>query len=132
MDPDRDSRSTSTAPTSPSFSQFISTRCRSYVVHEANRGTLVEGRADHGCNVYASGEHQYVECIMVRAGEEMLKWLGRLSAGVEGAEERWEMPMSISEPGIDVGNEVEKGKEKEEGMNGGDEAERSHERVERG
>jgi hypothetical protein len=107
----------------------MSTRCRSYVVNQAVRGTLVEGRAEHGCNVYASGEHQYVECILVRAGEEMLNWLGRLSAGEEGAEERWEVPMSMS----GVGSEVGKEEEKEEGRNGedGDEASRN-ESVDKG
>ena len=89
------------------------------MVHEAARGILVEGRADYGCNVYASGEHQYVECILVRAGEEMLNWLGRLSAGEEGAEERWEVPMSVSGVGME--------KEKEEGMNGENGAEGGHE-----
>lgn len=77
---------------SSSFANFISTRCRGYVVHEAELGTLVEGRAEYGCNVYASGEHLYVECVMIRAWRDMLAWFGRLNKGDGEAEERWEMP----------------------------------------
>lgn len=91
--------STSTDPTThitpaSSFAHFMSTRCRGYVVHRAALGTLVEGRAEYGCNIYASGEHWYVECIMIRAWRDMLDWFGRLARGEEGAEEKWEMPDS--------------------------------------
>ena len=64
-------------------------------------GTLVEGREEYGCNVYASGEHLYVECIMIRAWRDMLEWFGRLARGGEGAEEKWE---------IDDRNERENGR----------------------
>ncbi len=85
----------SAAAAASSFAHFISTRCRGYVVHEAAAlGTLVVGRAEYGCNVYASGEHWYVECIMVRAWRHMLDWFARLRKGEEGAEEKWEMPDS--------------------------------------
>jgi hypothetical protein len=107
----------STTTTSLPFAHFISTRCRSYVVHEAAQGTLVDGRAEYGCNVYASGEHQYVECIMARAGGEMLAWLARLSAGEEGGEERWEVPVSMSEAGV----EMEKERDGGDGEGDGDE-----------
>ncbi|KAF7506062.1 hypothetical protein GJ744_012309 [Endocarpon pusillum] len=92
---------TSTSPDSTtqttlasSFADFISTRCRAYVVDKATIGTLVEGRAEFGCNVYASGEQHYVECIIIRAWRHMLDWFGRLSRGEDGVEEKWEMPES--------------------------------------
>ena len=96
----------------PSFAYFISTRCRGYVVKEAALGTLVEGREEYGCNVYASGEPFYVECIMIRAWRDMLEWFARLSRGEEGAEERWEMPGTGSKDGKE--NEVEVGAVDEE------------------
>ncbi len=70
----------------------MSTRCRGYAVSEAPLGTLVEGRAEYGCNIYASGEHHYVECIMIKAWKDMLDWFGKLSREEDGAEEKWEMP----------------------------------------
>lgn len=86
--------SSNSATTTPySFLDFISARCRGYVVHEAPLGTLVEGRAEFGCNLYASGEHLNVESIMVRAWRDILDWFGRLFRSEEGAEEKWEMPV---------------------------------------
>jgi hypothetical protein len=72
------------------------------VVHEAPLGKLVEGPVEFGCNVYASGEHLNIECIMVRAWGHMLDWFGRLSSGEENAEEKWEIPET--EGDIDAGS----------------------------
>ena len=102
--------STSQMTAASSFAYFISTRCRGYVVDKAPIGTLVEGRAEFGCNVYTSGEHHYVECIMIRAWRDMLDWFGRLSKGEDGAEEKWEMPESgwMTENGEKEGDAVGK------------------------
>lgn len=101
-DPSSDTDS-NTAP--PSFAMFMSTRCRGYVVNEAPLGTLVEGRAEYGCNVYASGEQMYVECIMIRAWRDMLDWFGKLSRREEGAEEKWEMPEVVAGLRVQNGGE---------------------------
>lgn len=111
--PSPSSPSTIQAPaaeaTTSSFTHFISTRCRAYVVSDKPAGTLVEGRAEYGCNVYASGEKLYVECIIVRAWRDMLGWLGKLGGGEEGCEEVWEMPEEDGKEGKGDGGRVDEG-----------------------
>ena len=61
-----------------SFTSFVSSRCRSYVMSEAPVGTPQSGHREHGCNCYSSGEAFYNECIITRAWPDMLKWLNML------------------------------------------------------
>ncbi|EZF10233.1 hypothetical protein H112_08443 [Trichophyton rubrum D6] len=57
------------------FAEFISTRCRAYLISDKELGQPVAGRYEYSCNCYSSGESKNVECIIPRAYESMLKWL---------------------------------------------------------
>ncbi|KAF3490910.1 uncharacterized protein GIQ15_00427 [Arthroderma uncinatum] len=63
----------------PEFAEFISTRCRAYLISEAELDQPVAGRYEYGCNCYSSGESKNVECIIPRAYGSMLKWLDHMS-----------------------------------------------------
>ncbi|KAJ5574192.1 uncharacterized protein N7459_008619 [Penicillium hispanicum] len=69
-----------------SFTSFVSSRCRGYVLSEAPVGTHQSGYRTHGCNCYSSGEALNSECIIVRAWPDMLKWLDMLYKDPEYAE----------------------------------------------
>ncbi|KAG2418734.1 hypothetical protein HFD88_001835 [Aspergillus terreus] len=58
-----------------SFSSFVSSRCRAYVLSDQPLGVPVSGFREHGCNCYSSGELLHIECIMPRAWGHMLEWL---------------------------------------------------------
>jgi hypothetical protein len=58
-----------------SFSSFVSSRCRAYVLSDQPLGVPVPGFREHGCNCYSSGESLHIECIMPRAWGHMLEWL---------------------------------------------------------
>lgn len=59
----------------PEFAEFVSTRCRAYLISDKEVDQPVAGRYEYGCNCYSSGESKIVECIIPRAYESMLKWL---------------------------------------------------------
>ncbi|KAI9929242.1 hypothetical protein ASPWEDRAFT_103510 [Aspergillus wentii DTO 134E9] len=63
-----------------SFSAFVSSRCRAYVLSDRPLGMPVSGFREHGCNCYSSGEELNIECIMASAWESMLEWLGKVHA----------------------------------------------------
>ncbi|KAF7585664.1 hypothetical protein BBP40_010345 [Aspergillus hancockii] len=68
-------------PNSPSsFSAFVSSRCRAYVLSHEPLGFPIPGSRLHGCNCYSSGEELNIECIMARAWEHMLEWLNKAHA----------------------------------------------------
>ncbi|KAL4799763.1 Arb2 domain-containing protein [Aspergillus venezuelensis] len=65
--------------TTPSFTEFFSSRCRAYLLSPEPLGfplSLPE-REEYGCNCYSSGEELNAECILPRAWGIMLGWLGR-------------------------------------------------------
>ncbi|KAJ9298698.1 hypothetical protein DTO271G3_3665 [Paecilomyces variotii] len=72
--------SSASSETENSFENFISSRCRAYVLSDRPVNDPVAGAADHGCNCYASGEELNVECIMPKAWKSMLEWLGKAHA----------------------------------------------------
>ncbi|EAW11558.1 uncharacterized protein ACLA_092560 [Aspergillus clavatus NRRL 1] len=68
-------------PVSPgSFTSFIASRCRAYVISDQPLDFPVPGFAENGCNCYSSGEGLNVECIMPKAWRSMLEWLAKLHA----------------------------------------------------
>ncbi|KAK2867998.1 hypothetical protein FQN49_003260 [Arthroderma sp. PD_2] len=67
----------------PEFAEFISTRCRAYLISEAELDQPVAGRYEYGCNCYSSGEPKNVECIIPQAYKSMLKWLKDMSENPE-------------------------------------------------
>ncbi|KAL2223180.1 Arb2 domain-containing protein [Thermoascus aurantiacus ATCC 26904] len=58
-----------------SFTAFMSSRCRAYILSEQPLEHPVPGSRIHGCNCYSSGEALNVECIMPSAWKSMLEWL---------------------------------------------------------
>lgn len=59
-----------------SFTSFVASRCRGYVLSEKPVGSPEFRRyRDHGCNCYSSGEALNTECIMAAAWGDMLAWL---------------------------------------------------------
>lgn len=58
-----------------SFSAFLSSRCRAYILSEKELGAQEAGYRDRGCNCYSSGESLNAECIMPKAWSHMLAWL---------------------------------------------------------
>jgi hypothetical protein len=65
---------------SGSFAEFVSTRCRAYVLSGKQVDWPMPGALDYGCNTYSSGEELNEECIIVSAWKSMLVWLDRLHA----------------------------------------------------
>ena len=70
------------------FAEFISTRCRAYLISNLPLDKPVDGRFKFGCNCYSSGEPQNQESIIARAWPSMLKWLGTLHQDPELEEVR--------------------------------------------
>ncbi|KAI1947238.1 hypothetical protein LOZ12_000791 [Ophidiomyces ophidiicola] len=72
----------------PEFAHFIATRTRAYLISGRPLDSNVPGRFKFGCNCYSSGESLNVECIMPRAGKNMLAWLDEMhkSPGLEEVE----------------------------------------------
>ena len=68
------------------FADFISKRCRAYIVSDSKRETLLTGREEYGCNCYASGEELYQENVIIAAWRSMLDWFN-LIASSPGYEE---------------------------------------------
>jgi hypothetical protein len=70
-----------------SFTAFIASRSRAYVVSSDEIGKFQSGYRDHGCNCYASGEELNSECIMARAWPDILAWLDMLYKNPDYAEQ---------------------------------------------
>lgn len=58
-----------------SFTAFLSTRCRAYVVSQDEADKPQVGYRHHGCNCYSSGETENSEGILLSAWPHMLAWL---------------------------------------------------------
>ncbi|KAJ5137441.1 hypothetical protein N7526_003674 [Penicillium atrosanguineum] len=58
-----------------SFTAFMSSRCRAYIVSQDEADTPQMGYRHHGCNCYSSGETENSEGIMLSAWPHMLAWL---------------------------------------------------------
>lgn len=70
-----------------SFTAFMSSRCRAYVVSQDEADKPQMGYRHHGCNCYSSGEAQNSECILPSAWPHMLAWLDVLCKDRTYAEE---------------------------------------------
>jgi hypothetical protein len=70
-----------------SFTAFLSSRGRAYVVSSDDLGKFQSGYRNHGCNCYASGEELNSECIMAHAWPDMLAWLDMLYKNPDYAEQ---------------------------------------------
>lgn len=70
-----------------SFTAFLASRGRAYVLSSDKTGKFQSGYRDHGCNCYASGEELNVECIMPHAWRDMLAWLDMLYQNPDYAEQ---------------------------------------------
>ncbi|PKS09435.1 hypothetical protein jhhlp_004050 [Lomentospora prolificans] len=67
------------------FKRFLETRARAYIVEGSVAVNMplsthlgngdYPGHTAFGCPVYSSGEPHYVECILPRAGDHILKWI---------------------------------------------------------
>lgn len=51
---------------------FLGKKCRAYFVSPQKAGAIVEGRVEHGCNAFASGETLYAESVIIRCWASML------------------------------------------------------------
>ncbi|KAJ5608909.1 hypothetical protein N7528_009476 [Penicillium herquei] len=69
-----------------SFTSFIASRCRAYVLSSEPLGTTQAGYRLHGCNCYSSGESLNSECIIPAAWKDMLQWLDTLYKDPEHSE----------------------------------------------
>ncbi|KAJ6020631.1 hypothetical protein N7540_006135 [Penicillium herquei] len=58
-----------------SFTSFVASRCRAYVLSPDPVGTTQAGYRLYGCNCYSSGENLNSECIIPSAWKDMLQWL---------------------------------------------------------
>lgn len=69
-----------------SFTAFLASRGRAYVMSSDEVGKFQSGYPEHGCNCYASGEELNAECIMPHAWRDMLVWLDMLYLNSDYAE----------------------------------------------
>jgi hypothetical protein len=70
-----------------SFTAFLASRGRAYVMSSDEVGKFQSRYRDHGCNCYASGEEFNAECIMPHAWRDMLAWLDLLYLNPDYAEQ---------------------------------------------
>ncbi|QKX56531.1 uncharacterized protein TRUGW13939_03636 [Talaromyces rugulosus] len=63
-----------------SFSRFLSTRCRAYILSPHPAEWPVPGTLDYGCNTFSSGEPVHSEASIVSCWRSMLQWLDKLHA----------------------------------------------------
>lgn len=87
-----------------SFTAFMSSRCRAYIVSQDEADMPQIGYCHHGCKCYSSGETQNPEGILSRAWPHMLAWLDILYRDRSYAEE-------IVVMGADMDEEVQRAKE---------------------
>jgi len=98
-----------------SFTAFMSSRCRAYVVsHDAADKPQV-GYHHHGCNCYSSGEAQHSEGILPNAWPRMLAWLDVLYKDrayvekmVKGTDMNEELQQTMEELTLQTGSEEPK------------------------
>ncbi|KAF7718633.1 Uncharacterized protein PECH_008847 [Penicillium ucsense] len=93
-----------------SFTAFLASRGRAYVLSPDQVGRFQEGYRRHGCNCYASGEELNTECIMSRAWPDMLAWLNKLYEDPSYAEQIVIKPEDFDDSAIEVetpGNSVD-------------------------
>ncbi|KAJ5094486.1 hypothetical protein N7456_010347 [Penicillium angulare] len=69
-----------------SFTSFLASRCRAYILSADPVGTPQSGYRNHGCNCYSSGENLNTECIIPAAWEDMLSWLDLIYKNPEYSE----------------------------------------------
>lgn len=69
-----------------SFTAFMSSRCRAYIVSGDEADTPQVGYRHHGCNCYSSGEAENCEGILSKAWPHMLAWLDMLYKDPDYAE----------------------------------------------
>jgi hypothetical protein len=62
------------------FSRFLSTRCRAYILSPHPVEWPVPGTLQYGCNTFSSGEPVYAETSIVSCWKNMLPWLDKLHA----------------------------------------------------
>lgn len=70
-----------------SFTAFLASRGRAYVVSSDEVGKFQSGYRKHGCNCYASGEKLNSECIMAHAWPDMLAWFDMIYKDPDYAEQ---------------------------------------------
>ncbi|OJJ51385.1 hypothetical protein ASPZODRAFT_56750 [Penicilliopsis zonata CBS 506.65] len=83
-----------------SFAEFLSARCRAYVLSPKVLDEPVPGYNEHGCNCYSSGEELNIECIMPSAWQSILQWLAKISGDPFYSEPRI---INEEDGGLDVG-----------------------------
>lgn len=64
----------------PAFVDFVSKKCRAYLISDSPLETPTTGRETFGCNCYASGEDSYQENGIVKSWRSMLDWFNLLHA----------------------------------------------------
>jgi hypothetical protein len=78
--PDLTSPDAKLQPEIVSFSNFVSSRCRAYILSDMPVGYPISGVQGQIWNYYSSGEALNDECIMVSAWRNMLGWLDMIHA----------------------------------------------------
>ncbi|KAK2734263.1 hypothetical protein FQN57_001724 [Myotisia sp. PD_48] len=81
------------------FAQFISRRCRAYLISDKESNLIIPGRYGFGCNCYSSGESQNVEGIMPRIAGSVLQYLDTMDANPKLEEKE----LLTVEPGLEEG-----------------------------
>ena len=74
--------------------QMFCQRARAYLLSDANLDTPIWGRADFGCNCYASGELSFQEALIPRAYRAILKYFETVAANPDYEE----VPQNIPDP----------------------------------
>ncbi|KAJ5266764.1 hypothetical protein N7478_009572 [Penicillium angulare] len=69
-----------------SFTSFLASRCRAYILSAEPVGTPQPGYRTYGCNCYSSGENLNTECIIPAAWENILAWLNEIDKNPEYSE----------------------------------------------
>lgn len=66
-------------PQHQTFGDFMSRRCRAYILAAEPVETAMTGREKFGCNCYSSGEKNYQECAFISAWRSVLDWFDMIS-----------------------------------------------------
>ncbi|KAJ5667065.1 hypothetical protein N7507_002929 [Penicillium longicatenatum] len=69
-----------------SFTSFLASRCRAYLLSSTPLGSRMAGYRLYGCNCYSSGEGLNIECIIPASWRDMLKWLDMLAKNPDYSE----------------------------------------------
>lgn len=84
-------------PDPESFTAFISSRCRGYLLSDDEADTPQSGYRTYGHNCYSSGEALNSECNLVSAWPHMLAWLDMLYKDRDYAEQVMVMENDMDE-----------------------------------